>query len=237
MLSDRFSQFRRQIEQKVGGPQKTRALIEIGQFLVFLPIVLVMLLFGYGRTEHHVLDAPVSATSLLIPALFSALLVRPFDYYVSMASTKHFGPRSSAQISYKATVIFAFLWAYYWNHPFTAQVSGIYGRAEVVRQEHPFHFITLLVAIGYYLTAGVEGEDKSSRASLVGYSSNGNPLYSVHDSSSALNSSAALIKSFLTQVLANEERIQKLLEKIGKNYWKSCLNEKQKKIQGGCLPL
>ena len=197
--------YRRQLEPKIGGPKRTRALIEIGQFVVFLPVVIFVRLLGYGKLEHHVLDSPISLTSLALPTLFSAILVKPFDYYVSMVSSRHFGPSMSDRICYKATILFAFLWAYYWNHPFTAQVSGIYGRAEVARQEHPFHLVTLMAAVGYYIAAGSNGDGKSSKGSLIGYSSTGQPLYSIHDQSSALNNSAAILKSFLAQILSDDD--------------------------------
>ena len=45
------------------------------------------------------------------------------------------GPDRSNILLYKSTVIFAFLWSYYWNHPFTAKVSGIYGRQAIPRHD------------------------------------------------------------------------------------------------------
>jgi len=45
------------------------------------------------------------------------------------------GPDRSNILLYKSTVIFAFLWSYYWNHPLTAKVSGIYGRQAIPRHD------------------------------------------------------------------------------------------------------
>ena len=155
--------YRRQLEQRLGGPKRTRALVEVGQFLAFLPFFALVRLCGYGKVEHHVLDAPVSSASLLLPIVLSSVLAKPANYYVNMLSASRFGIQEADRRAYRGTAVFAFLWAYYWNHPFTHKISGIYGRADVVRQEHPFGFVTLLAGMGYYIAAGKIGSGKSSK--------------------------------------------------------------------------
>ena len=66
-----------------------------------MPIFLVLYLFGFGRMEHHVLDDPISIYSLILPVVMSSILVKPFDYYATMISIKHFGPAEAAIINYK----------------------------------------------------------------------------------------------------------------------------------------
>ena len=138
-------------------------MVEIGQLLVYLPFVAIIKVLGFGKIEHHVLDTPVSSASLLVPVVLSALLAKPVNYYVNVLSSLKFGIQESDKMSYRGTVIFAFIWAYYWNHPFTHKISGIYGRADVIRQEHPFSFVTLLAGLGFYIAAGKIGSEKSSK--------------------------------------------------------------------------
>ena len=51
-----------------------------------------------------------------------------------MMTSLKLGPEKSQVVRYKSCLVFAFVWSYYWNHPFTHAVSGIYGRQALPRQ-------------------------------------------------------------------------------------------------------
>ena len=51
-----------------------------------------------------------------------------------MFTSLKIGPERCQVVGYKASLICAFLWSYYWNHPFTHAVSGIYGRQALPRR-------------------------------------------------------------------------------------------------------
>lgn len=62
-----------------------------------------------------------------------------------MFTSLKIGPERCQVVGYKASLVCAFLWSYYWNHPFTHAVSGIYGRQSLPRLVFISIFISIVI--------------------------------------------------------------------------------------------
>ena len=76
--------------------------------------------------------------------------LKRINNYFSMFGALKLGPERANIVLFKGTIIFAFIWSYYWNHPMTAKVSGLYGRQAIPRKRLNFNIITSKINFKLY---------------------------------------------------------------------------------------
>ncbi|KAH3837247.1 zinc transporter 5-like [Dreissena polymorpha] len=184
----------------VGGAKRLHALSTLIQAMILGPWAII---FSSGS------EIQVSWLYLLFPLALFTLFVLIIDYYIEAVAANHIQPTKTAELGAYAMFGSALFLALTWNHPYTARITTMHKLQGIITEDHVLSWGVIFSLASFMLATKIltNPGGKTNRASFIGFSMEGQPVYSFTEEALKRTSQSILIhlKNALRQVLEDSD--------------------------------
>lgn len=197
----------------LGGAKRLRALSLMASTLVLSPWAIFNMISPSSAVSEADPDLVANAVEhswlyYLLPILMIALFIFVVDFYIEsyvIAKTEHaYASKFGAMFAFTCSLFLSFIW----NHPHLVKVMVMDKIKTIIEQEHALSWGVLITFILYFLATEMLSRPLSKhKGSFIGYSSVGNPLYSLTGESLKRTSMSmvTVIRNILREIVTHTD--------------------------------
>ena len=200
MLKVAFNGYTKKISSLFGGAKRLNALSTLMSACLLCPWVIVI----------YITKSDLKIGSNFVPLFIVISLVFVVDHYAHTVASSRLEAMKVAKISYITVALFGLILGFQWSHSAAAAISSMHRSLGINAQEHVVSGGVVVSTIFFILATDILSwpSPKSQKGSLIGYSSEGMPLYRFAGNvlnRASKSSFGSLSQGFLKRILEEKD--------------------------------